>query len=142
MQRCALLDTKTRQPCHDSNGKSTPMQDQCYKVGCELVRRSALVLILPPPDSADEDDAPATCSGAVINPNRVYSHRPAPGGARPAVIPLHTTANASTPTRRRRELAEIMSSLASSPPGNGATAARTGRTSQPAGQAWPHTLSP
>ena len=45
------------------------LQDQLYRVGCELVRRSALVLVLPPPDS-DDEDAAADCAAAAAPRHR------------------------------------------------------------------------
>ena len=48
------------------------LQDQIYRVGCELVRRSALVLVLPSPDSDNEDaaaDCAATAARGHRNPN-------------------------------------------------------------------------
>ncbi|KAK9839267.1 hypothetical protein WJX81_004779 [Elliptochloris bilobata] len=65
---------------------SAASQDQCYKVGCELVRRSALILVLPSPDS-DEEDAAPSCDAAAGRVEPDATLWPDPWGLSIGVVP-------------------------------------------------------
>ena len=90
-------------------------QDQVYRVGCELVRRSALVLVLPPPDS-DDEDAGAACGAAgargrrdpspIRNLDHRHRQRELPSSLASLARSAHELAPGSGPvSRRRREAA-------------------------------------